>query len=141
MTRRHTRHLPTRRRRGRGLLGRERGSSSIELVLLMPVLFSVMFLGMQAALHYHARTIAIAAAQEGARAAGAQNGTASAGIAAASAYLADTGGDSLTRPTLTCARTSTIATVSVRGVALSVIPGWRPTITQSASVPVERVTG
>ena len=140
MTRRHTRHLPT-RRRGRGLLGRERGSSSIQLVLLMPVLFSVMFLGMQAALHYHARTIAIAAAQEGARAAGAQNGTASAGIAAASSYLADTGGDSLTRPTVTCARTPTIATVSVRGVALSVIPGWRPTITQSASVPVERVTG
>ena len=25
--------------------------------------------------------------------------------------------------------------------ALSVIPGWRPTITQSATVPVERITG
>ena len=140
MTYQHTLHPPG-RRRGKGSLGHERGSSSIQLVLLMPVLFSVMFLGMQAALHYHARTIAIAAAQEGARAAGAQNGTASAGIAAASSYLADAGGDSLTRPTLTCARTPTTATVSVRGVALSVIPGWRPTITQSATVAVERVTG
>ena len=140
MTYRHTLHPPG-RRRGRGSLGDERGSSSIQLVLLMPVLFSVMFLGMQAALHYYARTIAIAAAQEGARAAGAQNGTASAGIAAASSYLADTGGDSLTRPTVTSARTATTATVSVRGVALSVIPGWRPTITQSATVAVERVTG
>ena len=34
-----------------------------------------MFLGMQAALYYHARTVAIAAAQEGARAAGGEHGT------------------------------------------------------------------
>ena len=61
------------------------------MVLLMPALFSVMFLGMQAALHYHARTIAIAAAQEGARTAGAENGTASAGVAAATSYVTDTG--------------------------------------------------
>ena len=37
------------------------------MVILMPVLFSVMFLGLQAALFYHARTVAIAAAQEGAQ--------------------------------------------------------------------------
>jgi Flp pilus assembly protein TadG len=44
----------------------ERGSTSVQMVILMPVLFSVMFLGLQAALVYHARTVAIAAAQEGA---------------------------------------------------------------------------
>ena len=138
----HTRPLPVpARRRGRGPRWRERGSASIQMVLLMPALFSVMFLGMQAALHYHARTIAIAAAQEGARAAGAQDGTASAGITAATSYLADTGGDALTTPTVTAARSATTATVSVRGVSLSVIPGWRPAITQSASVAVERITG
>ena len=37
-------------------------------------------------------------------------------------------------------RTATTATVTVRGVALSVLPGWRPAITQSASVTVERIT-
>ena len=52
----------------------ERGSTSVQMVILMPVLFSVMFLGLQAALFYHARTVAIAAAQEGARAAGAETG-------------------------------------------------------------------
>ena len=54
----------------------ERGSASVQMVILMPVLFSVMFLGLQAALFYHARTVAIAAAQEGARAAGAETGSA-----------------------------------------------------------------
>src|SRR5215207_4306223 len=59
----------------------ERGSTSVQMVILMPVLFSVMFLGLQAALFYHARTVAIAAAQDGARAAGAETGTASNGTA------------------------------------------------------------
>ena len=43
----------------------ERGSATIELVILLPALFAVMFLGMQAALFYHARTVAIAAATGG----------------------------------------------------------------------------
>ena len=111
------------------------------MVLLMPALFSVMFLGMQATLHYHARTIAIAAAQEGARTAGAEDGTTGAGVAAATRYVTDTGGDSLTQPPVTGTRSATTASVTVRGVALSVIPGWQPTITQSATVPVERITG
>ena len=119
---------------------RERGSTSIQVVILMPALFAVMFLGMQAALIYHARTLAIASAQEGARAAGAENGTAAAGITTARSYLADTAGDALTSSTVTGTRTPTTATITVRGVALSVLPGWRPAITQSASVTVERIT-
>ena len=58
----------------------ERGSGTIELVILLPALFAVMFLGMQAALFYHARTVAIAAAQEGARAAGGENGKEADGV-------------------------------------------------------------
>jgi Flp pilus assembly protein TadG len=69
------------------------------MVILMPALFAVMFLGMQAALIYHARTIAIASAQEGARAAGAENGTATAGVSPpATSYVTDTAGDALTSP-------------------------------------------
>lgn len=120
--------------------GRERGSTSIQMVILMPALFAVMFLGMQAALIYHARTLAIASAQEGARVAGAENGTTAAGITTADTYLAQTAGDALTSSTVTGTRTATTATVTVRGVALSVLPGWRPAITQSASVTVERIT-
>jgi Flp pilus assembly protein TadG len=120
---------------------RERGSSSIQMVMLMPALFSIMFLGMQGALYYHARTVAIAAAQEGARAAGSQNGTAAEGVSAASSFVSDAGGrDVLPGAHMTGGRSATIATVTVTGTSLSVIPGWSPAVSQSASVPVERMT-
>jgi len=120
---------------------RERGSSSIQMVMLMPALFSIMFLGMQGALYYHARTVAIAAAQEGARAAGSQNGTAAEGVSAASSFVSDAGGrDVLPGAHMTSGRSATSATVTVTGTSLSVIPGWSPAVSQSASVPVERIT-
>lgn len=119
----------------------ERGSVSIELVILLPALFSVMFLGMQAALFYHARTVAIAAAQEGARAAAGENGKSSDGIRSATAFVAEVGGDDALRGSqATAERTGTRVTVTVTGHSLSVIPGWNPEITQSASLPVERLT-
>jgi Flp pilus assembly protein TadG len=119
----------------------ERGSVSIELVILLPALFALMFLGMQAALFYHARTTAIAAAQEGARAAGAEHGHASDGTAAANAFINEAGGDGvLLHTSTTVSRTATTATVTVTGSSLSVIPGWHVHITQTATVPVERLT-
>lgn len=119
----------------------ERGSVSIQLVILLPALFAVMFLGMQAALFYHARTVAIAAAQEGAKAAGGENGKEADGVQAAEAFIADAGGDDvLTGATTTASRTGTTATVVVQGHSLSVIPGWSPVVRQVASVPVERLT-
>jgi hypothetical protein len=111
------------------------------MVILMPLLFSIMFLGLQAALFYHARTVAIAAAQEGARAAGAEAGSAGEGIAVASSFLTAAGGsDVLENPSVSGTRSATQATVTVRGASLSVIPGWAPTVEQSATVPVERIT-
>ena len=119
----------------------EHGSVSIQLVILLPALFAVMFLGMQAALFYHARSVAIAAAQEGARAASAESGTQSDGVAAADAFVSDAGGDDvLSGVSVTADRTATTVTVTVIGNSLSVIPGWTPRIEQSASLPTERIT-
>ena len=119
---------------GRTAAGRERGSSSIQMVILMPALFSIMFLGMQGALYYHARTVAIAAAQAGASAAGGQHGTAVGGISAASSFVSDAGGNNvLPGAHVTGGRSATIATVTVTGTSLSVIPGWSPAVSQSSS--------
>jgi len=119
----------------------ERGSASLELLILLPALFALLFLGMQTALIFHARTVAIAAAQEGARAASGEHGRQSDGVQAATAFVADAGGDDvLPAATATATRTTTTATVVVRGRSLSVIPGWSPVIRQSASLPVERLT-
>ena len=124
-----------RRRRGSA----DRGSTSIEMVILLPALFALMFLGMQAALMYQGRAVALAAAQEGAREAASETGTAVSGIRTAETFVAaSTSG--LKNTTVEGQRTATEATLTVRATTLSVIPGWTPTITQSASMPVERVT-
>ena len=90
------------------------------MVMLMPVLFALMFVGVQAALMYQGRTIALAAAQEGARAAAAEYSSSGVGIEVARDYVS--------RSTSGLKQTS-------------VIPGWSPRIVQSASMPVERVSG
>ncbi|NHA68228.1 TadE/TadG family type IV pilus assembly protein [Phycicoccus flavus] len=128
-------------RRGTSAAARlERGSVSVQMVILMPAMFAVMFLGLQAALVYHARTLAIASAQEGARAAGAETGTTMTGIRAAQGYLTATAGDTLIKTSVSGHRSATSATVTVTGRALSVLPGWHPAVSQSATVPVERIT-
>lgn len=108
---------------------------------MLPALFAVMFLAMQAALYHHARTVAIAAAQEGARAAAGEHGNKASGIAAATSFVADAGGDDvLAAANIAATRSTAIATVTVEGLSLSVIPGWAPVVRQSASLPVERLT-
>ena len=128
-----------RERAQRWRASRERGSVSIQMVILMPALFSMMFLGMQAALIYQARTIALAAAQEGAREAALDTGTAANGIDTATSFVAATPAG-LKNTTVTGTRTVTTATVTVTVTTLSVVPGWVPTVTQSAAMPVERIT-
>ncbi|WP_082553201.1 TadE family protein [Phycicoccus sp. Root101] len=119
----------------------DRGSTSIQMVLLMPALFAVMFLGMQGALIYHARTVALAAAQEGVRTAAGVGGSGATGAHDAYAFITAAGGDDvLQAPRIRSSRSTTTATVTVTGRSLSVIPGWAPKITQSASAPVERTT-
>jgi Flp pilus assembly protein TadG len=109
------------------------------MVILLPALFALMFLGMQAALMYQGRAVALAAAQEGAREAASERGTAESGIRTAESFVVvSTSG--LKGTTVVAQRTATRATVTVSATTLSVIPGWTPTITQSASMPVERVT-
>ena len=121
----------------------ERGSAALQLAVLLPVLFGVMFLGLQAALVYHARTVAIAAAAQGARAAAVEGGTPSDGAAAAADFVTQAGGnDVLENLTVTAGRSGGAATVTVTvtGTALTVLPGWHPQIRQSATLPVERIT-
>ena len=118
----------------------DRGSVSVEVVVLMPLLLLIVFLGVQGAVYYYARSLAIAAAQEGARAAALPNSTLTDGKSAAAAFLAGTAGNTLHALTITGTRTATTATITVHGSSLTLIPGWTPTLTQTASLPVERIT-
>ena len=119
----------------------ERGSVAIQMVFVLPALFAVMFLGVQASLYYHARSVALAAAEEGAREAAGQTGSQDSGVAVAKTFLQDAGGaDVMTDTNVTGTRSTITATVTVTGTTLSVIPGWKGTVSQRASMPVERIT-
>jgi Flp pilus assembly protein TadG len=119
---------------------RERGSATIQMVVLMPALFTLMFLGVQAAVLYQGRTITLAAAQEGARVSAAADGSNAAGVAAASDFVSSTSAG-LKNTSVSGNRTATTATITVTTHTVSLIPFVSPKITQSASMPVERLTG
>lgn len=115
----------------------ERGSTSIQMVVLMPALFSVLFLGLQAALYYHASTVAGAAAQDGARVAASY---ASSGIAAGTTTALsalDQSHGSLQNYTVVGTAGADGPAVTVTGNSLSLIPGLSLSVTRSASLPWE----
>lgn len=119
----------------------ERGSATLVLIILMPVILLITFGTIQGALYYHARTVALAAAQEGLRETRVENGTASAGARSAQQFLAQTGDGYLEAVTVTPSRSATTATVTVTGSCLMLVPGMPSlAISQSASGPVERFT-
>jgi hypothetical protein len=114
----------------------------LELAVALPLLLLVIFGGIQAALYYHARTVALAAAQEGVRVARIETGTAQAGAARAREFVADAGGpDVLSQLTVSPSRTATTAGITVAGRSLSVLPGVPgPQLSQTSEAAVERFT-
>lgn len=126
----------------RARLRDDRGSSSLELVVLFPVVLAIIFGLIQGALYFHARNVAAAAAREGLRADASYTGSAAGGADAAARFISTAGGNSvITNVTITPARSATQAQVTVRGTAVSVIPGVGGfTVRQSAAGPVERFT-
>lgn len=122
--------------------GAERGSVTLQIVVLFPVMLLIIFGVIQGAVWYHGRNVAIAAAQEGARAAAAENGTAAAGSDAANEYLNGAGaGSFINGLTVHPNRGNGIGTVSITGTALEVVPGFPPlTISHTATMPIERLT-
>lgn len=127
--------IPNRQSRSRD----ERGSVSIQLVVLMPALFAIAFTGLQAGLYYYGRSAAMSAATIAARAAAVEDGTISACHAAANGFIADLG-DVLTSPEVSCTQTGTTVTAAVAGNTLSVIPGWSPRVEQVMNLPKERIS-
>lgn len=109
------------------------------MIIWLPLLFSLMFLTMQGALYLYGRSAALTIATAGVRAGAVEQGTAGACQAAASAMLAKVG-DALTGVTIRCTRSGGTAAATVTGTTLSVVPFVVPSTSQSASLPVERVT-
>ena len=116
--------------------GRDHGSSTIEIVILMPAVLLLLFGIVQAGLFYNARNTANTAAQVGVLIARAENGSFAQGATATRNYLKQF--DSLAGAQVGGGRTANTATITVAVDAPSVLPGLPlPQINASASAPVE----
>lgn len=116
----------------------QRGSAAVELVLLTPLLMVLVLLVVQFALWQHARQVLLAAAQEGARAARAQGGTAEEGRTRALDYIEEIGPDLVSSPAVEVNRSLDIVSVQVRGQAVNIVPGLPLRVTATSAGPVER---
>ena len=112
------------------------GSSTTELVLLMPVVLLLVMLIVQFGLWLHAQHVASAAAQEGLLAAQVESGTSAAGHDRAEAFLTQAGG--LREVRIDAARDADHARVEVAGATPMVVPGMSLRVTAVVEGPVER---
>jgi Flp pilus assembly protein TadG len=118
----------------------ERGVTSVELVIVTPVLLLLILLIVQIGLYFHASHIALAAAEEGARAARTRLGTATAGQARARRFVTALGGGLLLSPVVTASRGPTTARVEVRARVATLVPGLQLAVDRAVESPVERFT-
>jgi Flp pilus assembly protein TadG len=122
---------------GRG--DRDRGASPIELAVLLPAIILALFLSIQVAVYFLARSEALAAAQEGVTAQRAYRASDGIGATRANSFIAHSQGWLVnSAPHVTTDATG--VTVTVSGSALSLIPGVTWTVSQSAHGTIERVT-
>lgn len=119
----------------------EDGSSTVEVVIVFPLLILTLMLVFQFAFWYHARHVALAAAEEGARAARVDTGTAAAGAARAERFVRDLGSSVIVNPKVSASRNLDVARVEVSGQARNVVPGLRLPIRQASQGPIERFRG
>jgi Flp pilus assembly protein TadG len=119
----------------------DQGSITLEMVIAFPVAMLAVLLTINAALWYHARNTALAAAQEGVRTARAYRATPGQASTTALSFARTTGDGFLLSPSVdTSGSNATTIVVHVRGSAVSLIPGLHLGVDQVARGPVERWT-
>jgi len=109
---------------------------TLELSVVFPALVLFVFLSVQAGLWWHARQVALAAAQEGVEAAQVEGADDMDGAAAAARFLAQAG--HMSEVTVRVRRGGEAVTVSVEGDAFQVVPFGTWPVAVSASGPLEQ---
>lgn len=117
----------------------ERGSQTVEGLIVLPVLFGVFFVIVQGAVWLHAGNIAQAAASSAYNAARLYEAVAADGVAAGTETAEQTG-TLLSGAVVEVDRTVTSVTVTVTGSAPTLVPGWDTQVERIVTGPVERWT-
>ena len=110
---------------------------TLGLAVVFPAVLALIVAIVQAALVWHARNLAQAAAAEGLRVERAPAVSADAGQQRAQAFLTETSRQLLGDVEVTATRTAGTATVTVTGTALGVLPGLHLPVRATVSGPVE----
>jgi len=116
----------------------DRGASTIEFVLTLPILLLSLLLTVQFALIAHAQNGLQAAAEEGASQARAYNGTIEGAEARARRYVHELSGAMFTSTTVRVHRSGQRASVTVAGTVTQIVPGIPTDIQRTSTGPVER---
>lgn len=125
---------------GNRLAEPDRGSTAVELAILMPAILIALFASIQVATWFMARSVALSAAQQGVTAQRVEGAPAGAGTSRAQQFLAGAG-DWLAGATITVNRNdANEVQVTVTGNALSIIPGVQIPVSQTAHGTKERFT-
>lgn len=109
----------------------------MQVTLLFPVAFGILLLTLQWAMVSWAGATALAAAQDGARAAALLNGSETVGESLAREATAN---GSLDGVEVGISRGAVRTTATVTGTAPSVLPGYTPAIRKTAEAPTQRLT-
>lgn len=128
------------RLRASALLEDDRGDSSIEMAILLPIVILVTMMVVQGAMWYYAREVALTAAREGVSAGRVYDSSPGVGVQRAYTVLNRYAPSSFSdAPGVSSAgSTAKQLVITVHGRAASIIPGLPGlTITQSASSPRE----
>lgn len=128
--------------RGAGWRSRVRGevgAASLELVAVFAAVLLLTFSGIQVGMYFFARSVVLAAAQEGVREARVLPADADRGVLAAESYLAQAGDSSLIDPQVALAVTGTEVTVTVTARVQDLLGGMLDlSISQTSTGPIER---
>jgi TadE-like protein len=119
----------------------ERGAATVEVVMVFPLVLLALLLIFQFGFWYHGRHVALAAAEEGARAARVDTGSAAAGAARAQRFVRELGPSVIVNVQVSASRDQSVARVQVSGWAPSIVPLLHLPIREVSQGPVERFRG
>ena len=118
------------------VVGRDRGDTTAQIVVLMPILLLLVLLVVQVALWYHTGNIAQAGAARGAAAGAPATATAGAAMSAATQTVLENGGLITSAPVVDLG--DRIVVVTVELVVPHVVPFFPSTVTRAQLEPRER---
>ncbi|WP_053678302.1 TadE family protein [Streptomyces sp. XY66] len=117
---------------------RDRGAVSLEMLIVFPAVLLIILLVVHVGLWWHARNVAMSAAQLGVESARVRGASAGTGTAEAREFLSRAGG-SISGTSVSGSKGATV-TIRVTGYVDTMIPGLKLKIDQHADAAAERIT-